>query len=331
MISLSAMKWWIFATAFIAVLFAERPDVFAEGAPTVPECRGRNLLDDLKTKNPSAYARWLASASQIPNGQALFWRITGKDPHQPSWLLGTAHVTDPRILALEVRDIDKPWADFFNMLFALPLVYLPDEKTWRDYLSPAELELMNVELAQYGYTINDFERIQPWAAVLSLFGYPNCEAWRVYLGRYFLDADLANRARRAGKPIVGLETRYESSRTIAKMSLKAQFRTMLTYARLPVTPEDEYETGIQIYMNRLIPLYMQFENSLYELSSDELEALREFNRYTLDERNATMLDRALPLIEGGNAFIAVGAAHLPGDQGLVELFRKSGYEVTPVN
>jgi uncharacterized protein YbaP (TraB family) len=62
-----------------------------------------------------------------------------------------------------------------------------------------------------------------------------------------------------------------------------------------------------------------------------LEALREFNRYTLDERNATMLDRALPLIEGGNAFIAVGAAHLPGDQGLVELFRKSGYEVTPVN
>ena len=40
---------------------------------------------------------------------------------------------------------------------------------------------------------------------------------------------------------------------------------------------------------------------------------------------------ALPLLEKGNAFIAVGALHLPGAEGLVELFRQSGYKVTPVN
>jgi uncharacterized protein YbaP (TraB family) len=51
----------------------------------------------------------------------------------------------------------------------------------------------------------------------------------------------------------------------------------------------------------------------------------------INPRNQVILERALPLIENGNTFIAVGAAHLPGDKGLVELFRKAGYEVTPVN
>ncbi len=49
------------------------------------------------------------------------------------------------------------------------------------------------------------------------------------------------------------------------------------------------------------------------------------------KRNHTMVSRALGLLERGNAFIAVGALHLPGDDGLVELFGKAGYKLTPVN
>ena len=40
---------------------------------------------------------------------------------------------------------------------------------------------------------------------------------------------------------------------------------------------------------------------------------------------------ALPLIEEGGAFIAVGALHLSGDTGLVALLRRTGYKVTPVD
>ncbi len=43
-----------------------------------------------------------------------------------------------------------------------------------------------------------------------------------------------------------------------------------------------------------------------------------------------MRDRALPLLGKGGAFIAVGALHLPGDKGLVALFREAGYTVTAV-
>ena len=49
------------------------------------------------------------------------------------------------------------------------------------------------------------------------------------------------------------------------------------------------------------------------------------------KRNRVMQRRAKQLLGKGDAFIAVGAMHLSGDEGLVELIRQSGYTVTPVN
>ena len=48
-------------------------------------------------------------------------------------------------------------------------------------------------------------------------------------------------------------------------------------------------------------------------------------------RNTVMVDNAEPILADGSAFIAVGALHLPGEGGLIELFRKHGYSVTAVN
>ena len=50
----------------------------------------------------------------------------------------------------------------------------------------------------------------------------------------------------------------------------------------------------------------------------------------ITDRNVNMRNRAKPLIDRGSAFIAVGALHLPGKNGLVTLFRDAGYTVTPV-
>ena len=43
-----------------------------------------------------------------------------------------------------------------------------------------------------------------------------------------------------------------------------------------------------------------------------------------------MRDAALPLLAKGNVFIGVGALHLPGRDGLVQLLRDKGYTVTAV-
>jgi uncharacterized protein len=345
MSSLCISRRWVCTTILLAaLLFSSAEGNSQEFPPQYPECRGRNLLVDLKTKDSQAYDRWVAAARKIPNGSAILWRIDGNGLAEPSWLFGTIHVTDPRIVNIPVsvqeafirsrtlaieNKLGNQWADFFNSLFAAPAMYLPENKTWEQYLTPAELKLMEEMLNPYGYSLDQLRRFQPWAAMIATI--PSCEQWRVYLGLNVLDVELANWAGKAGKPVIGLETQYETARTIAQTSLAAQFRAMLAYARISEAPEDEFETTIQIYLDRLVPLFTLFEYSPFPLSADELEAFREFDRYSLDERNLTMRDRALPLIKEGKAFIAVGAAHLPGDQGLVELFRKAGYEVTPVN
>ena len=49
------------------------------------------------------------------------------------------------------------------------------------------------------------------------------------------------------------------------------------------------------------------------------------------DRARRFRDAALPYLEEGGAFIAVGALHLAGDSGLVELIRGAGYTVSAVD
>lgn len=348
MLSFRTFRRWTSATVLLlasVLLSAEARS--QDFPPRIPECKGRDLLADLKSKDPAAYDRWVSAASRIPNGEAILWRIDGNGLVAPSWLFGTIHLTDPRalnipvpaqeaffksrILAVEIKGLESRWGSAINNLFALPLYYLPDNQTWENYLSKAEMELMATELSAHGYTLEDFKRWQPWAVLLDVLSYPPCEFWRAYSGMDYLDAQLAQWGQMGGMEVTGFETWYESARAIADMNLRSQFKAMLTFARISGDPEDERETGILLYLRRQVTLYFANEASPFALTVEELDALREFDRYTLDRRNLTMRDRALPLIRKGHAFIAVGAAHLPGDQGLVELFRKAGYEVTPVN
>jgi uncharacterized protein YbaP (TraB family) len=44
-----------------------------------------------------------------------------------------------------------------------------------------------------------------------------------------------------------------------------------------------------------------------------------------------MAERAAPILDSGNVFMAVGALHLPGKDGVIELLRQQGFTVTAVN
>ena len=64
---------------------------------------------------------------------------------------------------------------------------------------------------------------------------------------------------------------------------------------------------------------------------EDADAYSDFEQRIIIDRNHRMAERALPILADGNAFIAVGALHLPGKEGLVELFRQAGFTVTRVN
>ncbi|UCE88321.1 MAG: TraB/GumN family protein [Pseudomonadota bacterium] len=65
-----------------------------------------------------------------------------------------------------------------------------------------------------------------------------------------------------------------------------------------------------------------------EQSDPEIAEL--FTRRFIVERNRLMLERMQPRLREGNAFIAVGALHLPGEQGLLRLLERRGYRVKAI-
>ena len=73
---------------------------------------------------------------------------------------------------------------------------------------------------------------------------------------------------------------------------------------------------------------------LESLSTQQLDATTssnsKFKENMLDNRNKIMLERMQPRLDEGNAFIAVGALHLAGKAGLLNLLAQQGYTVTAV-
>ena len=93
--------------------------------------------------------------------------------------------------------------------------------------------------------------------------------------------------------------------------------------------DDMIETLVQMYLKRNIAATMPFQLALAEKAGVDPSIYDDFIRILITDRNRKMRDAAQPLLEKGNAFVAVGSLHLPGHTGLVTLLREAGYKVTP--
>ncbi len=101
-------------------------------------------------------------------------------------------------------------------------------------------------------------------------------------------------------------------------------------ARLYGRVEDFAETMVQLYLERRLGAIWPLQLALAERVGVAPRVFDTAEQSLLITRNFGMRDNALAHLEQGNAFVAVGALHLPGKQGLVSLLREAGYTVTAV-
>ncbi|QIG47946.1 TraB/GumN family protein [Nordella sp. HKS 07] len=329
--------------AIAALLFG----IEISSAAEPPACAGKSILPELASTAPELSARLASAEKDIPNGEAVLWRIIDKTGQaEPSHLFGTIHLTDPRVhalseearnaiakarvVALEVKEVVDPRAHirayYRNARFtAMPL----GQDMWD--LIPDEDERFIREAPQIPpERMITLGAVQPWMVAFTL-SYPMCEVARQKADLPVLDRAIGQLASAHGVAVVGLEKVEEQMAILAGAPLEQQARFLVMTARYGSKIEDMAETFVQLHAGRRLSSMLLL--SIQGVPTDQTDAeLSAFMKNELiDKRNRIMAERALPLLTDGNAFIAVGAAHLPGDQGLVELFRKAGYEVTPVN
>ena len=99
--SISEMALWITGAvplAFLALLIAAVATITPARASDIA-CHGENLLVTMEKEKPEELAKIRAEAAKVPNGKGIFWKVE-KEGLKPSYLLGTMHVTDPRVLTM---------------------------------------------------------------------------------------------------------------------------------------------------------------------------------------------------------------------------------------
>ena len=87
---------------------------------------------------------------------------------------------------------------------------------------------------------------------------------------------------------------------------------------------------MQLYLAHDVGALWPLQRELAKANGASDEALEAYRQTVLVDRTSRMRDRALMHLSQGGVFLAVGAMHLPGDTGLVELLRASGYKLTAV-
>ncbi|MEP7218312.1 MAG: TraB/GumN family protein, partial [Bacteroidota bacterium] len=141
----------------------------------------------------------------------------------------------------------------------------------------------------------------------------------------FLDAYFYQLAKQEGKKIIGLE-RVSEQLDLIDPSLadfwKFYFNsTRRKKQRIAHRGEESQEEMLRYYhagdLNQLLAIMRE------SFPPDYFKRL-------LTDRNHNMADRAVKYMEEGPTFIAVGAGHLPGREGVIALLRGKGYTVRPV-
>lgn len=289
-----------------------------------------------------------AGAEDWINGQGVLWKVE-YGGRAPSHILGTMHSANERVLdlpaaaraAFEASDtlalelvLSTPEAGYRAHAAMLQNLVLTDGRTLDQIIGAERFEQVAGILARNQVPRHISRFITPAAAyqlmhvpeqVLDADGYPVRP----------LDMQLEIDARDAGKRVLPLEFLREQTELFEGNDEDADVRLLLGLVDIA-----QRHGGLEEYFAAKTELMVDLYESediaaILEIGSPPLppeeraQAADALNKI-LFRRNARMVQRMDPLLARGNAFIAIGAGHLPGRKGIVNMLVQRGYKVSRV-
>ena len=171
-------------------------------------------------------------------------------------------------------------------------------------------------------------RMGPWLLATSL-AIPACELARKEAGEPVLAALVARKAEQTGKRLVGLETIEEQFNAAASLPEQFHLAALEETLQLGARTDDVMATIKNLYANGDLAMITPLMRHVSRQVGAADNAI-DFRQRLVHDRNAVMAERARDYLADGAVFMAVGALHLPGEEGLVALLRERGFTVEPV-
>ncbi len=255
-----------------------------------------------------------------------------------SYLFGTIHLDDEKVkdsaapafaaLKASKRAIFEIKNSKQNQEKTVALMILPpsEQRTLSDIIGWSEFQLLakEIQTLKPGFPLAMLERYRPWAASI-LVQLPPASGDNIHL-----DDRLQLEAKQLSLPVIGLETPESQMAVFTMLTEKEQVTLMQDTLAHIHTLREQNETLKELYLQKdLQGIYRLGDKAFEEISDSKMRNY--LKRELIVKRNEAMAQALQPYLTKGRSFIAVGALHLPGTEGLLNKLEKAGYFIWPAS
>lgn len=261
---------------------------------------------------------------------SLLWRIE-KGGNTPSYLFGTMHIIGkdyyyfPEHLQQLILDADKVVLEIGKMPNAFELIAMmrSNDGNIFDKMSVAQrdsvYEFIDKELGKNPEKIaNRLGGFKPFFLQQYLASAAFPKKYESY------EQDIYKMQGKAKAPYVGLETIEEQLALFDGATVEEDIESIMATVRDIESAREEMLKMSVIHREGDVEAMYNLVNSSPEMEGMNLDDL-------LFKRNKNWIPKLVNILENETAFIAVGAGHLGGEQGVINLLRAEGYTLTPMN
>jgi len=275
-----------------------------------------------------------ASSQSNVSTNTLLWRISGNNLSKPSYLFGTIHLLCANDIELSetlktaIKETDKVYLELdmdnlFEMMQAVQKMKMRNDTTLSDLLSESDYKKVKAFFTSKSSMIpfSILETYKPMlAASMIMQTSTDCD------NAISMEQIIMQQAKQDRKEIKGMETMTYQLSIFDSIPYEVQAKQLLAFITENDTEDKaskEYEEMASAYRNQEL-------NKLEMLINKEEFGVGNFADLLLYNRNRNWVVSMGKIFSANSAVIAVGAGHLPGEKGVINLLRKAGYKVDPM-
>lgn len=267
----------------------------------------------------------------------LLWKISGNGLEKPSYLFGTHHVA-PIHICDSIAGFNEAFNSCKQLYGELELddiqavskeiakyTLLPQDSLLDKLYTPEEYKLIDeVVKKNMGVSADQLKMLKPVTISTQLSVIISMQAFNDFNPTLPLDAFLQKKAKEQGMSVKGFETSLFQAQILFGEPLPQQASALLKTIK--------HFDKMKPFIIEMCDVYMKQDlDSIFKLMQDpELSFTPEEMNRLVNNRNHNWSQQLKDILPQQPTFIVVGGGHLPGSNGLIELLRKQGFTVTPV-
>ena len=266
--------------------------------------------------------------------KTLLWKVSGNGLSKPSYLFGTMHLlcaddiilSDSLTIAIKNSDnvyLELDMDNIMEMMSAMTQMTMRNDTTLADLLSKEDYERVK-KYFEENSTMLPFSMLETYKPLLATSLIMQQKGSGSCSNMISMEQLVMKEAKNNGVKIKGIETMMYQVSIFDSIPYKFQAQQLLK-----MIEEGDKDDGTE--MKLITDAYREQDLSVMEEMTKKADmGIENFTDLLLYNRNRNWAEKLKILMMERSLVVAVGAGHLPGDKGLINLLKKAGYKVEPV-